>query len=917
VEAKEKKRFFIMDGNAYVYSAFYAIDDLSTSTGIPTNAVFVFTNLLLKLLREEEPDYMAVAFDTAGPTFRHKEFAEYKADRPRMPDPLTQQIPMIREVISAFNIPILEKQGYEADDIIGTLARKAEAEGIEAIIVTPDKDAFQLVSQNVRIYPCRFRGAYEDGFMFDEQAVKERYGVEPGKITDFMGIVGDKIDNIPGIPGIGEKSAPTLLEEFGSLEELLDHIDDIGIGSKPTRTTEKQKQLLREYRDQALLSKRLATIDVHVPIHIDLEDCGVAGFDRDKVVDLFRKLEFRKFMGDFDLFLSVKDMEVEYRTILSEVDLDDLVDKLKHVPEFAIDTETNGLDPMTSDLVGISISFQPQEAYYIPISHRYMGVPEQLPLELVMEKLKPILSDPAIGKIGQNIKYDLEVLKRDGVELSGILFDTMLASYVLNPSARGHSLSDMAIDRLAYKMIPIEDLIGKGKNQITMDEVDVQRASEYSCEDADITLQLKSQLEPELQSYGLESVFREIELPLIPVLADMEMAGVKVDTDYLKELSDKLAKRLDSLTDRIYELAGEEFNINSPKQLGQILFEKLRLPSGKRTKTGYSTNEAELERLSAAGHELPSVILEYRGLAKLKSTYVDALPESINPETGRVHTSFNQAVTETGRLSSSNPNLQNIPIRTEEGREIRRAFIPGEEGSLLLAADYSQIELRMLAHLSGDGTLTEAFQKNEDIHSRTAALIFGPSSGTGILPVDQITPDMRRQAKTINFGVIYGMGAFRLARELGISLSDAQTFIDSYFETYSGVRSYFDKVIRFARENGYVTTISGRRRRIPEINSRNRNAREFAERTAINTPVQGSAADLIKLAMIKIAELFRSENLRSRLLLQVHDELVFEVSETELEMVKKEVCSLMETALPLEVPVKVDVGVGKNWLEAK
>jgi DNA polymerase-1 len=910
VEANEKKRFFIMDGNAYVYSAFYAIDDLSTSTGIPTNAVFVFTNLLLKLLREEEPDYMAIAFDTAGPTFRHKEFAEYKADRPRMPDSLAQQVPTIREVISAFNIPILEQEGYEADDIIGTLAKKAEVEGIEAIIVTPDKDAFQLVSQSVKIYPCRFRGAYEDGFMFDEQAVEERYGVEPAKVTDFIGIVGDKIDNIPGVPGIGEKSAPKLLEQFGSLEELLDHVDDIGAGSRLTRTIEKQKQLLEEYRDQALLSKRLATIDVHVPIRIDLEDCEVVDFDRDKVADLFRKLEFRKFMADFDLFLSLKDVRVRYRAILSESDLDDLVDRLKHVTEFAVDTETNGLDPMTSDIVGISVSFQPREAYYIPISHRYMGSPEQLPPELVMEKLKPILSDPTIGKIGQNIKYDLQVFKRCGVELSGISFDTMLASYVLNPSARGHSLSDMAIDRLAYRMVPIEELIGKGRNQITMDEVDIQRATEYSCEDADITLQLKSQLEPELRQLDLESVLQEIELPLIPVLADMEMAGIKVDTGYLQNLSDTLTKRLDSLTGRIYDLAGEEFNINSPKQLGQILFEKLKLPPGKRTKTGYSTNEAELERLAAAGHELPSSILEFRGIAKLKSTYVDALPQCINPETGRVHTSFNQAVTETGRLSSSNPNLQNIPIRTEEGREIRRAFIPGEEDSVLLAADYSQIELRMLAHLSGDDTLVEAFGKDEDIHSRTAALIFG-------LPLHQITSDMRRQAKTVNFGVIYGMGAFRLARELGISLSDAQQFIDSYFQTYSGVKSYFDQVISFARENGYVTTISGRRRRIPEIDSRNRNAREFAERTAINTPVQGSAADLIKLAMIRIAKFLESENLKSRLLLQVHDELVFEVSEAELDKVSQNVRLLMENALPLDVPVKVDIAVGKNWLEAK
>ena len=901
MEANEKKRFFIMDGNAYIYRAFYAIEELSTSTGIPTNAVFGFTRLLLKLLLEDKPDYIAIAFDTAGPTFRHKEFAEYKADRPEAPDPLVQQFPIIREVIEAFNIPTLELPGYEADDIIGTLARKAEAEGMEVCVVTGDKDALQLVSPNVKVYPYSFRGFYEAGFFFDEQTVKERNGVGPDKITDIMGLIGDKVDNIPGVPGIGKVTAPKLIEQFGSLEELINHVDDI--------KSKKQKQLLTEYADQALLSKRLATIDANVPIHVELEDCRVSDFDNDKLMAVFRRLEFRQFIRDLDL-TQEKDVEVKYHTVLSESDLDDLVDKLKHVTEFAVDTETNGIDPIASDLVGISAAFRPHEAYYIPISHNYLGAPNQLPLQSVLNRMKPILSDPAIGKIGQNIKYDLQVLKRHGVELAGISFDTMLASYLLNPSARGHNLDNMAMEYLGHRMIPIEDLIGKGKNQITMDEVDVERASEYSCEDADITFRLKSQLEPGLQKNELNPVLRDIELPLISVLADMEMAGIKVNTEYLKELSDKLAKRLDSLTDRIYGLAGEEFNINSPKQLSQILFEKLSLPPGKRTKTGHSTNEAELERLSAAGHELPSAILEYRGIAKLKSTYVDALPGSINPETGRVHTSFNQAVTETGRLSSSNPNLQNIPIRTEEGREIRRAFIPGGEYSLLLAADYSQIELRMLAHLSGDAMLTEAFQKDEDIHSRTAALIFG-------LPLDQITSDMRRQAKTINFGVIYGMGPFRLARELEISLSEAQRFIDGYFQTYSGVRSYFDEVIDFARKNGYVTTISGRRRRIPEINSRSRNPREFAERTAINTPVQGSAADLIKLAMIKIAEFFKSESLESRLLLQVHDELVFEVSETELDKINRNVRLLMETALPLDVPVKVDVGVGENWLEAK
>jgi DNA polymerase-1 len=901
MEAGEKKRFFIIDGNAYIYRAFYAIEDLSTSTGLPTNAVFGFTRLMLKILLEDKPDYIIVAFDTKGPTFRHEEFAEYKADRPKMPDILSQQIPVIREVIESLNVSILEREGYEADDIIGTLAKKAEAEDMEVVIVTGDKDALQLVTPNIRINPYSFRGYYEEGFMFDEQEVKKRHGVEPGKITDIMGLIGDSIDNIPGVPGIGKKTAPQLIEEFGSLENLLENIDKV--------KSDSQKKKLKEYADQAFLSKRLATIDVNVPVQIDFNNCKVIDFDEDKLFGLFRRLEFRQFIKELDLGQG-KDAKVEYHTILKESELDDLVEKLKQQAEISVDTETDSLDPVSSNIVGISLAFKPREAYYIPILHNYIGAPKQLSIETVIEKLKPVLTDPAIGKIGQNVKFDLQVFKRYGINMERISFDTMLASYVLNPSARGHSLSDLAMQYLGHQMIPIEELIGKGRSQITMDEVDVERSSEYACEDADITLRLKTQLEPELQNYELESVLHEIEIPLIPVLADMELAGIKIDTSYLKELSDDLNKRLDSLTHKIYDLAGEEFNINSTKQLSEVLFEKLSLPTGKKTKTGYSTNEAEMERLSAAGYELPAVILSFRRLSKLKSTYVDALPESINPKTGRVHTFFNQAVTETGRLSSSNPNLQNIPIRTEEGREIRRAFIPGGECNLLLSADYSQIELRMLAHLSGDETLLSAFKNNEDIHSRTAALIFG-------LPLDQISPDMRRQAKTINFGVIYGMGAYRLSRELGISHSDAQQFIDSYFNTYSGVKSYFDGIVKTARENGYVTTISGRRRRIREINSRNRSVREFAERTAINTPVQGSAADLIKLAMIKISDFFKSSDLKSRLLLQVHDELVFEVEESELDGVKSKVCSIMENAMTLDVPVKVDIGIGKNWLEAK
>ena len=903
MEASEKKKFFIIDGNAYIYRAFFAIPELTTSKGLPTNAVFGFTSLMLKLLREDKPDYIAIAFDTPEPTFRHKAYADYKSDRPPMPETLVQQLPVIRETLEALDIPILEMPGYEADDVIGTLAKKVEEAGMEAYLVTGDKDAFQLVSPNIKVYPCGFRGMLPTGEVFDEKAVEEKHGVKPNKITDIMGLIGDKTDSIPGVPGIGEKTAPTLINQFGSLEELLEHADEV--------KSESQKRLLKDYKDQALLSKTLATIDLHVPIQVDLENCKISDLNHDKLLNLFRRLEFRKFIQDLDLSPSQQEkVEVKYNTILKETELEELVEKFLHVQEFAIDTETNGVNPITSDLVGISIAFQPHEAYYIPVFHRYMGMPEQLPIKSVLDKFKPILADPSIGKIGQNIKYDLHLLRRYGVEIDGISFDTMLASYILNPSARGHDLDTLSLDYIGHKMVSIEELIGKGKNQITMEEVDIERVTHYSSEDADITLQLKRRLESELQKNDLESVFREIELPLIPVLADMEMNGVKIDTVSLAEISIKLSKRLEELTKGIYDLAGEEFNINSPKQLGYILFEKMKLPSGKKTKTGYSTNEAELERLAAAKYQLPSLILEYRGIAKLKSTYVDALPQSINPATGRVHTSFNQAVTETGRLSSSNPNLQNIPIRTEEGREIRGAFIPGDGFDFILTADYSQIELRMLAHLSGDPVLTEAFQKGDDIHSRTASLIFGA-------PIDQVTSDMRRQAKTVNFGVIYGMGAFRLARELDITLSDAQKFIDSYFQTYAGVKSYFEGIVEFARKNGYVATISGRKRKMTEMHSRDKNIREFAERSAINTPVQGSAADLIKVAMIKIANFLKTSNLKSRLLLQVHDELIFEVVESELDIVKSNVIALMEKAIPLNVPVKVDIGVGKSWLEAK
>lgn len=909
MEENNKKQFYIIDGNAYVYRSFYAIKGLATSTGFPTNAIYGFVSLLLKILHENKPDYLAIAFDTQAPTFRHKEFAYYKADRPEMPDPLVQQFPIIKDILKAFNIAVIEQQGYEADDIIGTLAKKAEALGIDVVIVTGDKDALQLINENIKVRPYIVRGASDQNFIYDESEVEKRYGVAPNKITDLLGLMGDTSDSIPGIPGIGEKTAGELLTQFESLEDLIEHVDKV--------KNERRRELIKQYSDQAILSKRLATINVYVPIEVDFGNYKIeissdglpANCNRNELIELFKKLEFNKFLKEINLQEEQVKIDAEYKIIFSETDLDELVNKLKESSEFAIDTETSGLDPLTSDIVGISIAIRPHEAYYIPISHTYIGVPTQLSLELVIDKLKPILEDHNIGKIGQNIKYDLQVLRHYGIELSGITFDTMIASYVLNPSSRGHSLDNLAMTLLDHKMIPIEDLIGKGKDQINLSEVEIERVCNYSCEDADITLQLKNLMEPKLKQSELEGVFKGIELPLISVLADMEMTGVKIDTEWLDKLSIDLSKQLDDLTKEIYSLAGQEFNINSTQQLGDILFSKLKLPTGKKTKTGYSTNEAELKRLSDEGYELPSRILQYRTIAKLKSTYIDALPGYINPKTGRVHTTFNQAVTETGRLSSSNPNLQNIPIKTEEGKEIRRAFI-SEDGYLIMSVDYSQIELRMLAHLSKDPILIEAFNKGEDIHSSTAALIFG-------LPKDQITSDMRRKAKTVNFGIIYGISAFRLSKDLGISTSEAQEFIDSYFKTYFGVKTYLDEVLKFARKNGYVTTISGRRRFIPEICAQDKVQRESAERTAINTPVQGSAADLIKIAMINIANFIKSEKLSSRLILQIHDELVFEVLEDELEIMKSTVCSLMENSLTLDIPLKVDVGVGKNWLEAK
>ena len=890
------ERFYIIDGTAYAYRAYHAISGLRTSTGIPTNAIYGFTTMMLKLLRQEKPEYMAVVFDAGGSEKREELFQEYKANRPETPDDFIQQIPFIIEVTEALGVKFIEIEGVEADDIIGTLARMAERKGIDVQIISSDKDMLQLVSEKVKV-----RSIHRENFIYDEERVKERLGVEPARIPDLLGLMGDPVDNIPGVKGVGVKTALPLLQRYGTLENLLDHLDEI-----------ESKSLRRKLitgADMARLSKELATIDVNVPLEITLDELRVKNPDHDKLLDLFMQLEFNSLLDEIKALKPSQDeLPLEYHTVMSEEELDEVIRRIEEAGEFAIDLETTSLDPMKAEIVGISISVKPREAFYIPIYHSYIGAPKLLPKELVLEKLRPYIESRDYGKIGQNIKYDLEVLWQSGVKMEGLNFDTMLASYVLNPTA-SHNLDNLAMVHLDRTMISIDELIGKGKDQISMSQVSVEDVSRYACEDAEVTYELKAVLEKKLKEQGLERVFYEIEMPLVPVLAEMEMTGVKVDVDYLRGLSREMGAKLRELAGKIYELAGEEFNIGSPKQLGRILFEKLKLPRKRRTKTGYSTNERVLRSLSQL-HELPALVLEYRHFSTLKSTFVDNLPQLINPKTGRIHTDFNQAATATGRLSSSNPNLQNIPVRSEEGRQIRRAFIPSQEGWLLLVADYSQVELRILAHITGDERLVEAFQKGLDIHSATASLIFD-------VPIDQVTPDMRRKAKTINFGIIYGMGANRLSQELRISYGEAKRFIESYFKTYPGIQAYLEQTVKDALENGYVTTLLGRRRYIPEIRSAKQVTAEYGKRLAINTPIQGTAADIIKLAMIKIHDYLKSTGKRAKMILQVHDELVFDLPEDEVDEVRDKVREIMEGVLPMRVPLKVDINVGENWLEAK
>lgn len=884
------KSLYLIDGSSYIFRAYFGIRQfLSTSKGFPTNALYGFINMLQKVVKDEKPDYLAVAFDSKEKTFRHEMYAEYKANREAPPEDLAKQFPYFEPLVQAYNIHGVRVPGYEADDIIGTLAEKAAKEGFKVVIVSGDKDMMQLISPDIRMLDTM------KNKWFGVEEVEEKFGVTPDRVIDVMGLMGDSSDHIPGVKGVGPKTASELIRKFGSIQELYERIDEVD--------KVKLREKLVQDKEMALLSRQLVTINTAVKLEGGIEDLKFKSPDNAELKKLFSEFEFSSLLGELGEASSSPVVESHYETILAEADLERWINKLKKSKIFALDLETTSLHPVRARVVGISLSCEEGEACYIPLAHRYLGVPDQLSLDWVFKKLKPLFQDPHLKKVGQNIKYDLIVLRNEGVNLQGVAFDTMLASYILNPAGRRHNLDDLARDFLGHTTIKYKDVVGTASKEIGFDEVDVESATNYAAEDADITWRLYEKLSPLLKGDDLK-LFLELELPLIEVLAEMEIHGMKLDQKHLQNLSQKIQKMMEDRVEQIYSLAGEQFNINSPKQLSVILFEKLGLPTVKKTKSGYSTDVSVLEEL-AAEHDLPEMILTYRQLGKLKSTYVDALQEDIFSKTGRVHTSFNQTVAATGRLSSSNPNLQNIPIRTEMGREIRKAFT-AEGSNYLLSADYSQVELRILAHLSEDDALIEAFQMGEDIHTRTACEIFGTSP-------DRLDAEARRMAKAVNFGIVYGLSAFGLSKQLKIFPKDAKKFIDQYFALYKKVKVYMEETVAHAREVGYTMTIMNRKRYLPDLKSQNRQVREAAERVAVNSPVQGSAADLIKLAMIQLAKKISEKKLKSTMILQVHDELLFECPEDEEQEIRALVKKEMEEVVPLKVPLVVDMGWGENW----
>ena len=913
----------LVDGSSYLYRAYHALPPLTNSKGKPTGAVKGVINMMRRLQKDYPQSTVVVVFDAKGKTFRDEIYSDYKAHRPPMPDDLREQIAPIHEIIQAMGLPMLIVDGVEADDVIGTLAVQATAAEQPVIISTGDKDIAQLVNEHITLINTM------NNTTMDRAGVIEKFGISPELIIDYLALLGDKSDNIPGVPGVGEKTALGLLQGIGGLDDIYTRLDEVaGLGFRGAKTMSPK---LAENKELAYLSYKLATIktDVEMPVHLSELKNGEP--DHSALLSLFQDMEFKSWIEEAqtnnnqqsapaanseskldDLVEAAADAPAivkNYQLVLTESELTAWIEKINHADLVAVDTETTSLDYMRAQLVGISLSTAPGEAAYIPFAHDYMGAPEQLKPEFVLDSLKPYLEDPALTKVGQNLKYDMSVLAQHGITLRGIAFDTMLESYVLDSVASRHDMDSLALNYLNEETIKFADVAGKGAAQITFNQVPLEQAAPYAAEDADITLRLHQVLWPRVAGEAaLKKVFEEIELPLVPVLSRIERTGALVDDTLLFQQSQELSERLAELETQAWDLAGQQFNLASPKQLGEILFEKLQIPVLKKTAKGAPSTKEEVLQELALDYPLPKVLLQHRGLAKLKSTYTDKLPTMINPVTGRIHTSYHQAGTATGRLSSSDPNLQNIPVRTAEGRRVRQAFIAAP-GSKLVAADYSQIELRIMAHLSQDPSLLAAFSAGQDIHRATAAEVFG-------VETDAVTSDQRRSAKAINFGLIYGMSAFGLARQLGIGRKQAAEYIELYFTRYPGVQNYMNNIRYSAAEKGYVETFFGRRLYLPEINSRNGMRRQAAERTAINAPMQGTAADIIKLAMISVQSWLESSALNSKIIMQVHDELVLEVPESELDVIKQGLCERMENAAELLVPLVVDVGVGNNWDEA-
>lgn len=958
VPQKTAPRLFLIDAYALIYRAYFAFIQrpLTNSRGENTSAPFGFVNFLIRIREDFGPDYLAVVFDS-GMSQREVEYPAYKATREKMPDDLRESLPRVRALVEAFHDPVVAVEGWEADDVIGTLALQAREAGIEAVIVSGDKDFYQLVGPGVHLLnPGRGGPTGVAAEWVDERNAHEKFGISPSQVVDYLALIGDSSDNVPGAPGVGPKTAVQLLQEFGSLDALLERAGEI--------SGKRAREALQEHADQVRLSKRLVTIRTDVPVELDLEAWKLQEPDRERLRQVLQELEFRTLIekyaspggvgvggggggrgapgpgavtgeeggpgtpaalpGSSGVDGSGAGPAPEYSLLLDPAGIPALVDRIRARGEVCVDTETTDLDPMRARLVGIALSLDPGEGVYLPFRHRARR--EELELELeerpddavpnlpplsseTLAPLRAVLEDPSVRKSGHNLKYDRIVLEEEGSGLEGMDFDTMVASYLVDPARRQHNLDVLADELLGIRTTPYAEVAGKGRSEIPFPEVPLEVARDYACEDTDVALRLKEYLRGRLLDLGLEELFHRLEMPLVPILARMERTGIRIDVDFFREMSRRLERELAQIQHDIHVEAGGEFNINSVPQLREVLFDRLQLPVIKKTKTGPSTDSDVLEALAGQGHRLPLLLMEYRELEKLRSTYVDALPRLVNPRTGRLHTSFNQTVAQTGRLSSSDPNLQNIPIRTALGREIRKGFV-ADPGTVFLAADYSQIELRILAHFSGDEAFVTAFREDRDVHRQTAAAIFG-------IPLEEVSGDQRGQAKTVNFGVLYGQGEFSLGNQLGIGREAAKQFIDEYFQRFPGVRRYLDEQVELARERGWAGTLAGRRRAIPELNSKNWNIRQFGERVAQNTPIQGSAADLIKKAMIDVQEALDAGDTGARLLLQVHDELLFEVPEERVDEVRELVVARMESAMELRVPLKVEVGVGRSWYEAK